>query len=1332
MTSPLRRRIRHARRFLSYGALVVLILLATAVGALNQLLPLIEKHPDRIAAWLGERVGEPVSFDRAVGEWTRRGPRFTLDGLRIGRGERVLDIGEAELLVAVYSGLLPGEPLTELKVRDLSLTLVQGEDRRWKLDGLPFREVPGADPLETLERLGELQVERAKLSIRAPRLQLVAELPRVDLRLRVDGDRLVAGVRAWARSGGAPLTAIADLQRGDWSGSLWAGGQDLQLREWSPLLAPSGLAVAGRGHLDLWARIEAQRVMDVRTDADFAPLALVTMTPWLPAAEGAPTAPPVVFARAGVLARWQIDADGDGWQVHAPRLRFAFPGTDDARDGDPEERSLDGLWAAGGERFALQAQHVDLGPARALATLVGAVPPGLRRWLHQAAPDGELAALAIAGTKTSWRGGARFAGVGWQSHDGSPGLHGLAGDAAFDQSGGVIDLEAGPARFEWRGFREPLDVRLDGLLGWWRADDGWHAGAGHLRVRGSDYGATVRAEMHFDPAGSKPRLDLAARVDEAPVPTAGKFWVVGKMPEATIEWLDTALQAGRVTNGRAVLAGDLDFWPFREYSGRFDARARVVEARVQFREDWPAAEALDVDVDFNGPGMSLEGEAAIHGIDVAAMQGAIPDFRDPILSLDVTTATEAAKLQDLMLASPLRRKFEEHLTKATIAGPAQIGVQLVLPLAARLGESQVDGTLALAGGRLADPRWNLEFTDVHGTTRFSDGGFAASDLAVKLDGDPATFTLNVGAEYTGDAALAASAGLRGELPAKALLSRHPPLLWLGDWFAGRSVWNVGVDIPASVAGRPSPPTRLRVESDLVGTTIALPAPLAKDAATPRALTLHAPLPLPDGELTLQLGGDLMAMRARADAAGNLAGRIRFGGGAIDDALPAKGLAIDGRVGTLDAAGWIGFAANDGRVPANATAAVPTVPLPGAPATPAAPAQLPAPPAATAAASAPPGVGAVEEIDLQIANLDLLGSPFADVHAQLRHGGAVTRVQATGAAIAGSVEIPRDLSQGIVGRFERLHWPEKPAPSEAELADADQGRSDDPTRVPALRFDVADLRVGALVLGRTELVAAPIPAGLRIEKFASTSGTLELQASGDWTGAGPGRSRSRFDVQFHAKSMGELLSAFGLSDMVDDGETRGRLLGRWPGSPGAFSLARFDGTMRLDVGEGSLLQVEPGGSGRVLGLISLAEIPRRLTLDFSDFFSKGFAFNTMSGEFAFADGRATTDLLHLNGPAAEIKVSGSTDLRAQTYDQRIEVLPKAGGVLPAIGLVVGGPVGAAAGAVAQAVLQQPLKQAARTVYSVTGPWKEPVVEVIEKGPPATVTPPANPEVAESTH
>src|SRR6185369_7715299 len=113
----------------------------------NQMLPLVEQHPDKIAAWLSERVGEPVHFSKAHAEWTRRGPRFALDDLQVGSGDQVLDVGHANLLVAVYSGLLPGRPLTELNVQQLSLVLVQDADRRWRLVGLPGQRKGGGDPL---------------------------------------------------------------------------------------------------------------------------------------------------------------------------------------------------------------------------------------------------------------------------------------------------------------------------------------------------------------------------------------------------------------------------------------------------------------------------------------------------------------------------------------------------------------------------------------------------------------------------------------------------------------------------------------------------------------------------------------------------------------------------------------------------------------------------------------------------------------------------------------------------------------------------------------------------------------------------------------------------------------------------------------------------------------------------------------------------------------------------------------------------------------------------------------------------------------------------------
>ena len=60
-----------------------------------------------------------------------------------------------------------------------------------------------------------------------------------------------------------------------------------------------------------------------------------------------------------------------------------------------------------------------------------------------------------------------------------------------------------------------------------------------------------------------------------------------------------------------------------------------------------------------------------------------------------------------------------------------------------------------------------------------------------------------------------------------------------------------------------------------------------------------------------------------------------------------------------------------------------------------------------------------------------------------------------------------------------------------------------------------------------------------------------------------------------------------------------------------------------------------------------------------------------------------------------------------------MLPHAGNLLTAVGAIAGGPVGAAIGAAANAVLKKPLGQLAAKTYRVTGPWKEPKVEVISR-------------------
>ena len=167
MHAPLRRRLRLARRWAAYLLAVVLVLMALVLGAASQALPLAERHPERIAAWLSEKAGRPISFERVDTQWTRRGPLLQLEGLHIGDPGGGVHIGQAEVLVSMYAGLLPGRSFTELRLRGPALTLERDDDGRWSVRGLPPTE-QGGDPLDSLQRLGELQVIGARITVDAP------------------------------------------------------------------------------------------------------------------------------------------------------------------------------------------------------------------------------------------------------------------------------------------------------------------------------------------------------------------------------------------------------------------------------------------------------------------------------------------------------------------------------------------------------------------------------------------------------------------------------------------------------------------------------------------------------------------------------------------------------------------------------------------------------------------------------------------------------------------------------------------------------------------------------------------------------------------------------------------------------------------------------------------------------------------------------------------------------------------------------------------------------------------------------------------------------------
>ncbi len=228
-------------------------------------------------------------------------------------------------------------------------------------------------------------------------------------------------------------------------------------------------------------------------------------------------------------------------------------------------------------------------------------------------------------------------------------------------------------------------------------------------------------------------------------------------------------------------------------------------------------------------------------------------------------------------------------------------------------------------------------------------------------------------------------------------------------------------------------------------------------------------------------------------------------------------------------------------------------------------------------------------------------------------------------------------------------------------------------------------------------------------------------NGKWTVLPQSRQQTSTHFQLESRDVAATLKALGYPAMgieAAQGTIRGQ--GEWPASPFGDRFTGAAGELHLTLQNGQLREVEPG-AGRLFGLLSLSALPRRLLLDFSDVFSSGLSFDSLSGDFVIQDGNAYTGNVQLDGPVADVLLVGRTGLATRDYDQVAVVDAHISAALPVAGALAAGPQVAAVVLLLSQLLKDPLESATQTRYHITGPWDNPQVETIAKGMPLPVVP-----------
>ncbi|MGQ0655896.1 MAG: YhdP family phospholipid transporter, partial [Betaproteobacteria bacterium] len=273
------------------------------------------------------------------------------------------------------------------------------------------------------------------------------------------------------------------------------------------------------------------------------------------------------------------------------------------------------------------------------------------------------------------------------------------------------------------------------------------------------------------------------------------------------------------------------------------------------------------------------------------------------------------------------------------------------------------------------------------------------------------------------------------------------------------------------------------------------------------------------------------------------------------------------------------------------------------------------------------------------------------------------------------------------------------------------RGQQPKALPALDLVAERFTFRGKQLGRVEVLAQRAGDDWRIDKLAMINPDSSLSARGLWSAAAtPGApARVALDFELDTSDAGRFLARVGYPDLVRGGKSHMEGSVAWLGEPASIDYPSLSGKLKLEAQDGQFLEIDPG-AGKLVSLMSLQMLPRRITLDFSDVFSKGFQFDRISAAGEVQRGVMALSDFQMRGSAAEVQMSGSADLANETQDLRVRVVTSLGDSAATVVGILNPVIGGAAW-FAQRVLKNPLGQLFSYNSSMTGSWSDPTLAKI---------------------
>lgn len=1052
------------------------------------------------------------------------------------------------------------------------------------------------------------------------------------------------------------LDVTGDLLTSSWSAELYLHGDNINPDNWYSNYRPIGLNIAGgRANISVWSTWKNSQLTDLEGLLDYSDFTILFR-------DTKTNIENLVYQFSGSL-----NSDEDWlFNVNLKSLvtqNGAWPKTDLAFKFKP------GLKNGGDLRFLANFSYLKFDDLAPILTALSDLPDSTREIIKKYSLGGNLYDGVIdfdpgRGFDNKLLYDLEFEHLNANNSVDQLKLTDLSGHAYGSISEGIINFDNDNIELNFPHIENNFrwSFGLNGRVNWSNKDNTLELSSNLVHFKNSDMGMKIAGMIDIAKSGPS-FIDTIIEIESGDLERIISY-IPLRSDDRMKNWMQRSILGGKLNSASAVYRGNPTDFPFDYDSGRFKSVIYASDVNLEYSRRWPMIDDIDAEVVIDGRKLAANiFKGRIFGSEVVSGTTEVSDLlqRKKTVLVNGLLNGQTSDLRNFITKSPLVNDvLLSKVADSIESGQIELDLDLSIPLNTPEKKISVKGDLNMTDSVLKSDLPHVNFTDVSGTVSFTNDSLTARGLDAKLN--DYNVYMDIVANKS-NSEIPATISIYGESDNKFIVDQIAVYFpgtgiftdSIMEMISGKTNWKASItyknDNEKQILSR-----SLNINSDLRGLDINLPAPPGKNNYELVNFNIDKEL---DSKTNQEIKFKYESMMST-----DLELQLQ-------ENNKNDGIFLSGTIDALSIDDWLEFI-NEKKISIkNSTDS------------------------------------ADFNADIFIKNLIYIGRPFHNTSLKLTKNEFSWDLTIEGDSVAGTVTVPSvdNNLDSVIADLNYLYLEKNESIAVKTL---------NPEDIPSINATISSFKYGDYNLGEMKLLAISTDNSLVLDKINFDKPGLNINATGKWVGNPSRTDTSDFNINLRANEFNNMLETFGYDvDVIKNGETNIVIDADWNGSPMEFSLDKLNGNLNMQISKGQLLDVNSSAS-RLFGLLSIQTLPRRLSLDFTDLFGKGLAFDVIEGNFEIENGNAYTNDLSLKGPTADVSITGRTGLSEQDYDQRAKVTPKIADSLP-VASALFGPVGIGLGAVLYLAgsmfdtLHDNISSILMYQYTITGSWNEPVIE-----------------------